>query len=213
MKKVVYPAILAQDWDTYRNQIEVASHFAEGVQIDVMDGKFVPAKSFYDSKKVESLKPGSLFFEMHLMVSDIQKAIREWASVANSYIMHVEAADDLSTYISEIRSMKREVGIALNPDTPIDAVIPYIPNIHMVLIMSVIPGEGGQSYLVEVNEKIRALRALYPKLPIEVDGGVNAETIPDALEAGANMFVAGTAIWGTRNPKEAYMALQKKAHI
>ena len=208
MRNVVYPAILCETWDEYRAKIEASATFAEGVQVDVMDGAFVPATTFADMKKIESVKPGSLFFEIHLMVEDPLAHIEKWANVADSYILHRESAPDPMPVIKQVRSMKKEIGIAVSPETPIEDIFPYIDAVDMALIMTVVPGKDGQPYLAAMNEKITALRNRYPRLPIEVDGGVDGETIAGAKGAGANIFVVGSDIWEAEEPREAFLELQ-----
>ena len=203
MRNVIYPAILAKSVEEFCKKIETAATFAEGVQVDVMDGKFVSSVTFQDVKRIKACKPGSLFFELHLMVENPEMYIKKWEKVADSYILHIETIADPRPIIKDIRAMKKEVGLAISPDTSIDDIEVFVKDIDMILIMTVIPGKDGQSYIEAMNEKIRALRTKFPNVPIEVDGGVNSVTIKAAKDAGANIFVIGSALWGKADDKEA----------
>jgi ribulose-phosphate 3-epimerase len=108
--------------------------------------------------------------------------------------------------------MKKEVGIAINPETPLEEMYSYIPDIHTALIMTVTPGKDGQVYESEMNDKVATLRVKFPSLPIEVDGGVNSSTIGGAKKAGANIFVAGSAIWRAEEPRDMFIRLQQSVH-
>ena len=213
MRNVIYPAILARSVDEFCRKIETAAMFAEGVQIDIMDGSFVPETTFQEAKRITVCKPGSLFYELHLMVEHPEKYIEPWENAADSYILHIETVSDPLSLIEYIRSIKKEVGLAISPATSVDVVLPYIPSVDTVLVMTVEPGKDGQRYIPEMEEKIRTLRSKFPKLPIEVDGGINEQTIVRAHAAGANLFVVGSAIWGRADGNDArgtFLALQKK---
>ena len=212
MRNVIYPSILVYNVESLCRQIEGAAAFAEGVQLDIQDGKFVPDTTFQDIDRIAACKTGSLFFELHLMVENPEAYIKPWEKIADSYILHIETIADPRPVIQEIRLMKKEVGLAISPATPIDAIEPFVKDVDMILVMTVEPGKQGQSYIPEMESKIRTLREKYPELPIEVDGGINQTTIVTAKRAGANIFAPGSALWGRADEKDArgtFLELQR----
>ena len=186
--------------------------------IDVMDGKFVKNDT---SKRMKEYSMAlshitQLGLDVHLMVEDVEQYIDSYVEL-NPRILsfHIEAVKEKQRVLDIIEDLKRNdirVGIAINPSTSIDEIKEYLPLIHMVLIMSVVPGEGGQSFIPETAAKISNLRKYLEEnnldLDIEVDGGINEETASIATEAGANILVAGVYIIKSENPKEAILKLK-----
>jgi len=183
------------------------------VQLDVMDGKFVENITYGDPQGVKSI-PTNLNWEIHLMVQEVEKAIDGWVEIEPMRIIfHCEAVrnlpiDRINDIILKIKNYGIGVGMAANPETPLKAVKPFLNNLDLVLLMTVRPGQGGQRFLNEVIPKIDALRKLWPSGKIEVDGGINSETAKLAIQAGANILVAGSYIFGTEDIKKVINELK-----
>lgn len=202
METIVSPSILAADFNILGQQIqEVEKSDAKYLHIDVMDGVFVPSISFGMPVITSIRKKTSLFFDVHLMIVEPIRYVEEFAAIgADMITFHLEAAEGhVEETIDKIHALGCKAGISIKPATPVADVESYLDKLDMVLIMTVEPGFGGQKYIESSTEKIRQMRSLIEKrgleTDIEVDGGITKENVSIVKEAGANVIVAGSAIF------------------
>lgn len=195
------PSILSADFNRLGEQIKILER--EGVKIlhiDVMDGDFVPSISFGMPVIKSIRKESNMFFDVHLMVTEPERYIRDFVECgADSITVHAEACEDLERTIGLIRAAGVKAGVSIKPATPVNDISHLLDEVDMVLVMTVQPGFGGQKYIEECTEKIRELRQLINEegldTQIQVDGGINEETLHTVMEAGANLIVAGSFVF------------------
>ena len=202
MKKIIAPSILSADFYALGEQLRaVEQSEAEYLHIDVMDGVFVPSISFGMPVIKTIRSKTNLFFDVHLMIVEPIRYVEEFASCgADMITFHLEAAEGrVQETIDKIHELGCKAGISIKPATPVSALEPYLSSVDMILIMTVEPGFGGQKYIPESTDKIRRTRAMIDasgrEIDLQVDGGINAETIKLVTEAGANVIVAGSAVF------------------
>ncbi len=196
------PSMLSADFRHLGDQLTLLEQCGcQWLHIDVMDGLFVPSISF-GMPVIQSIRKEShLFFDVHMMVEDPGRYVEDMRQCGADLItVHAEACKHLDRTLQAIKECGGKAGVALNPATSLDCLDYVLDKLDMVLLMTVNPGFGGQSYLPAMTEKIRSLRqkldqAGYPQVDIEVDGGINAQTADRVLEAGANILVAGSGVF------------------
>ena len=197
----ISPSILSADFSTLGDEIKsLEKAGADLIHIDVMDGHFVPNITMGPPIIKMVRKCTKLPFDVHLMISPVEKYIKAFADAGSDIItIHPEATDNLKRAVGTIKSLGKKAGVSLNPKTPISALMNVINDIDLILIMSVNPGFAGQSFMSEVLPKVTELRKMINdkklKIDIEIDGGINFETAPLAVKAGANILVSGTTIF------------------
>ncbi len=211
-KFILAPSILAADFTCLGEQVGVCEESgAKWLHIDVMDGIFVPNISFGTVVYEKLRKVSKLFFDVHLMITQPERYIDRFIDAgADSVTFHVEATDKTEECIDIIKKRGKKAGISICPGTPVCEIEKYLDKVDMVLVMSVNPGYGGQSYIDDVNEKIKYLRKkMGENFHIQVDGGIYKENIKNVVDCGADVIVAGTAVFGSdiaeniRNLEEA----------
>ena len=215
----IAPSILSADFSRLGELVrEVEAAGADRIHVDVMDGHFVPNLSM-GAVVVKGLRPVTkLPLEVHLMVEDPGRFLDGFVKAgADTLIVHLEVVDDPRPMLQHIKNgLGKKVGLVFNPDMPVERVEPYLKDVDLVLCMTVFPGFGGQAYIPESTARIRKLRKLIdrnnPECELEVDGGIDLRTIGPAATAGANVFVAGTAVFGAKDgPAAAVKELKRLA--
>lgn len=212
-KKILSPSILAADHAALAEGLQVVvENRLEWIHLDIMDGNFVPNISF-GPQVVKDLRKrnDTLFFDTHLMLARPDKYIEKFIDAGSQLVtIHIEPEYDVEGTLKRIRELGCQAGISLNPDTPVERILPLLDRVDLVLVMSVFPGFGGQSFIESVLPKITRLaqerEARSLNFRIEVDGGVDSRTAPLCLEAGADTLVAGTAFFKAAD-KPAFIRL------
>ena len=207
----ISPSILASDYANLQSELERIST-SDLIHVDVMDGHFVPNISIGAPVTAACKKVCDVPFDVHLMISNPLDYAEDFAKAGADIIcFHTECDSDTEKTIDKILSLGKKAALAIKPATPIDEVVKYLDKISMVLVMTVEPGFGGQSFMESTMPKIKAIRKINPDIDIEVDGGINADTVKIAAKAGANVFVAGSAVFKSENPAETIALLKKNA--
>ena len=208
----IIPALLTQDEKEFRRKIDAIAGIAETVQIDVMDGTFVPNVSWNDPDRVEKM-PLPMDFEVHLMVNDPEAQLDGWSRAgAVRAIIHAETVKDAAEALKNVKAYGMEPGLAINPETPVSAIEAAVPFAAVVQVMGVHPGAMGREFQPVAVEKVRELREKFPDLVIAVDGGVAVGIARQLADAGADRLVAGSAIFHSGAPAKALEALNEDAN-
>lgn len=212
----IAPSLLSADFGYLMRDIESVEKECRFLHLDVMDGHYVPNLSIGIPVIKSIRKYSKMIFDTHLMITNPEKYLEAFADAGSDYItFHVECSDKPSDLISKIHDLGKKAGVAIHPDTPIENVFPYVSEADLILVMSVRPGFGGQSYLEGSTERIAAVRAKIDEAGadtiLSVDGGINLKTIAEAHAAGASLLVAGSACFGKEDPGAAAAELKAKA--
>ncbi len=204
----VIPAIIAKSFEEVKEKIRRVEPYVKWVQLDIMDGKFVPNETWNNPEDLAQESFG-VSLEAHLMINEPEKYAKDWIDAGiKRIIFHIEAMSNPQSIIHLCREKGVEVGIAINPETSTNSLDLRRLQPNLILVLGVTPGFGGQAFKPEVLPKIKALRKLYPNITIGVDGGMNRETAQAATEAGANIIVAGSYIFGSKDIGGAIGALK-----
>ena len=215
MKTEFAPSLLASDFSQLKDQVQLVKD-ADYLHLDVMDGVYVPNISF-GPKIIKSIrKHSNLPFDTHLMITKPERYIKEFAEAGSDILtVHLEATDHIHRAIQLIKDQGIKAGVSLNPATPLDSLEFVLPDLDQVLIMSVNPGFGGQSYIPKMTEKIAKLNKLIKEnnydCKIEVDGGIKNHNLKEIVNAGADIIVAGSAIFGADDPAKALAEMRRTA--
>ena len=215
----ISPSLLAADYKNLEYEVKrIEEAGANYLHLDIMDGHFVPNISFGPDLVASLRRSTKLIFDVHLMISDPQKYIPHFIKAGADIItFHYESTTEHEKILKELRDNEIRAGIAISPDTPADAVIPFIEAglCDMVLVMTVYPGFGGQKLIPDTLDKVRIIRRFAKSrgidLQIEVDGGIKPENVGYCTSAGANVIVAGTAIFGTKKPHAVIKTMRENA--
>ena len=208
-RKILAPSLLAADFTRLGEEINaIKCGGAEYLHLDVMDGVFVPSYSFGTPVIASIRKCTDLFFDVHLMIEEPDRYLEDFAKAgADSITVHAEACKHLDRTLHHIRELGVRVGLALNPATPLTELDWVLDQVDMVLIMTVNPGFGGQKFIPQMKDKIAALKDMIRErgldVDIQVDGGVSAKNAEEIMQAGANVLVAGSAVFGKETQKNA----------
>ena len=206
------PSILSADFADLASEIERVAGVADLLHVDVMDGHFVPNLTIGPPVVAALRKRTDLFLDCHLMVDNPEVLLDDFAAAgADGITVHVELGDPRPLF-ARLRELGLRVGLTSNPSTPVEAVLPYLEEVDTLLVMSVNPGWGGQAFIPESLDKLATLRrevdARGLAAELEIDGGINVQTAPRAAAAGADIFVAGSAIFGAADPAAAAEAIR-----
>ena len=209
----ISPSILSADFAQLEGQIrQIEQGGAEYVHLDVMDGHFVPNISFGPMVAATVNRLTDLTCDAHLMITDPEKYIEAFAqSGVDICTVHIEVLDDPRATLKRIRELGMTPALTLNPDSDVKLVLPHLDLVGQVLVMSVFPGFSGQSFLPDTLNTVRRLRTEAPELDIEIDGGINTDTVGEAVEAGANVLVAASAIFKSSDIAQAVRDLRMAA--
>ena len=206
--RIVAPSILSADFGNLERDIKMIDRSeAEWVHIDVMDGVFVPNISFGFPIVKSVRKATDKVFDVHLMIVEPEKYVKRFVEAGANYVtFHHEACANPRATIAEIRSVGAKAGVSIKPATPVEAIFDYLGEVDMVLVMSVEPGFGGQSFMPHSLDKVRALRKEITEKGynclIEIDGGISTKNAREVFDAGVDVVVAGSSVFGSANPEQ-----------
>ncbi|EEB05485.1 ribulose phosphate 3-epimerase [Schizosaccharomyces japonicus yFS275] len=209
----IAPSLLAGDFSNLQKEVvRMVDYGSDWLHVDIMDSQFVPQLTI-GPVVVKCMRNGvpkeKAFFDCHMMVMNPERWVDDFADAgANLFCFHYEATEKHMEVIERAHARGMRVGCAIKPKTPVEAIEPLVAHLDMVLVMTVEPGKGGQSFMPECLPKVEYLRQRYPELDIEVDGGVSPKTIDSAANAGANVIVAGTAVFLASSPKDVIATLR-----
>jgi ribulose-phosphate 3-epimerase len=207
MEPEIIPAILVKERGELLARIARVKDHVKSIQIDIMDGVFVPNKTI-GLGELKDLPEAD--YEFHWMVQDPIRWI-EATPGDHMHLVHIETITSLGDVKAAVEKAGGRLGLALNPETPLEKVLPHVPEVKEVLVMTVHPGFSGQEYISDMEKKIKRLRELHPDLDIEADGGINKETVGRAYAAGANLLAAASAVFAPEDTGKAVQELKECA--
>ncbi|MDD5022965.1 MAG: ribulose-phosphate 3-epimerase [Candidatus ainarchaeum sp.] len=205
----VIPAILVKTKEEFIKNVKLVKDYVKEVHIDVMDNAFVPNYTI-KPEEVEEL-PDGILYEFHWMVEEPEKWIKKTPG-NHLHQIHIETVKNWEKIKSVVKEAGGRLCVVLNPDTPVKKIEEYVNDVQRILVMFVVPGYSHQRYIESMEEKVKYLREKYPKIEIEVDGGINFETAKKAGEAGADKFVSCSTIFSSENPEQAIEKLKRNAY-
>ncbi len=211
----IIPSMLVTDEITFQDQLSSIYGVVKMVQIDLADGRFVPNTTWtYENPETSKNHLLDIDFELHLMVENPVAVLKEWTDTPNlkRVLFHYESVSNIENTISEIKNLKSEleVGIVLNPDTPVEKILPYLDKLDTVMFMGVTPGFQGQDFIPETLDRIKELKEKNPNTLVEVDGAVNEKTLREIVKTGADIICPGSAIFGNeKSPAENVENMEK----
>ncbi|HPJ80337.1 MAG TPA: ribulose-phosphate 3-epimerase [Candidatus Portnoybacteria bacterium] len=208
MKPEIIPTILVKTFEEVKERIKLVENYVDWVQLDIMDGVFVENLTWNNPEDLKDFKT-KVKLEAHLMVKNPEKIIDSWLEVVDRIIVHYESSEKIQEIINKVHKNGKQIGVALNPETSIEVAKPFLNDLDLILLMSVQPGKGGQEFELEILEKIRNLRNIWPGGNIEVDGGVSDKNIKEIFNAGANLFCVGTYIYQSGDIKQVINKLKE----
>jgi ribulose-phosphate 3-epimerase len=204
----IIPAIVPKNFWDLKGKLEQLEGLTEWVQLDITDGRFAPETTWSNTGDLAEIG-GQIKFEIHLMVNKPEEVVADWLGVADRLIIHLESTDQLETILDSFAPHHNEIGVALLLDTPLAALKPYRGKIGTVQLMSIVQiGHQGELFDQRVLDRILELRSDQPEIRIQVDGGMNPDTIKLVTEAGADAAVVGSAIWESEDVAAAIMKLR-----
>jgi ribulose-phosphate 3-epimerase len=204
----ILPGILEKDWPSIERKLELVKPFAKSIHVDILDGKFAPNTTFLDPKPFAKYAR-DFIFELHMMVEEPITYLKPWADAGfQRFIGHIERMSDQVAFVAQAQLLG-EAALALDKNTPVDALQVPLDDLDALLIMTIQAGFSGQQYLEELIQKVKDLR-MKTTIPIEVDGGTNDETICISAAAGATRFVATSFLFGLNTPESQFKLLQEK---